>query len=172
VRRLIVFAILLSTLACRREEKIKLEETDESQPILTSTVHAGDPKAAMQLIKGFHGIEQNAWRWTMGHFAVTLQIPAGAAERGGNLVVKFSTPEAVMQKLKKTTLSAVIQKTPIGSATYTAAGEQIFRADVPATLLQGDAVSVEFSLEPFLPAGSLDGRELGVIFVSAALEPK
>jgi hypothetical protein len=167
-----VIGALLLTVACRREEKIKLEATDESQPVLASTVHAADPKTSMQLTNGFHGIEQNAWRWTMGHFAVTLQAPAGAKERGAVLVMKFSAPDVVMQKLKKTTLTALVQKTAVGTATYTSAGEQTFRADVPAALLNSDAVNVEFSLDPFLPAGALDGRELGVVFVSASLEPK
>lgn len=172
MRRLIVFAMLITAAGCRREEKIKIEATDESQPVLTSTVLAADPKSAMQLIKGFHGVEQNAWRWTTGHFAVTLQLPAGASERGATLVMKFSTPDAVMQKLKKTTLSAEVQRTKVGSAIYTSAGDQTFRAEIPAALLKGEAQTVEFSLDPFLPAGSLDGRELGVIFVSAALEAK
>ena len=163
---------LLATAACRREEKIKLEATDESQPVLASTVYAADPRTSMQLTNGFHGIEQNAWRWTMGHFAVTLQSPAGAKERGAVLVLKFSVPDVVLQKLKKTTLTAIVQKTAVGSATYTSAGEQTFRADVPAALLKSDAANIEFSLDPFLPAGALDGRELGIVFVSASLEPK
>ena len=173
MRRLVVFAMLLAAATgCRREEKIKLEETDESQPVLNSTANAADPRTAMQFIRGFHGVEQNAWRWTMGNFAVTLLAPPGARERGATVTLKFSIPDSVIERLKKTTLSASIQKTPIGSTTYATAGEQIFRADVPAALLKGEAVNVEFSLNPFLPAGSLDGRELGVIFVSASLEAK
>ena len=164
--------MLLAVAGCRREEKIKLEATDESQPVLTNVVHAADPKTAMQLVKGFHGVEQNAWRWTMGHFAITFQVPAGAAERGATLALKFSIPDAAIQKLTKTAVSASIQKTVVGSTTYSAGGEQTFNADVPATLLKGDAVTVEFSLDPFMPAGSLYGRELGVIFVSSALEAK
>jgi hypothetical protein len=172
VRRLIVYAALLATIGCRREEKIKLEATEESQPVVMTTVTAADPKVAMQFIKGFHGVEQNAWRWTMGKFALTLQTPEGAGTKGATLVLKFSAPEVVMQKLKKTALSASIQNTVVGSSTYTSAGEHTFRADVAPTLLKSEAITVEFALDPVLPAGTLDGRELGVIFVSAALEPK
>ncbi|HYP07292.1 MAG TPA: hypothetical protein VER03_13750, partial [Bryobacteraceae bacterium] len=157
---------------CRREEKIKLEATDETEPMLVSTVQAGDPKASMQMIKGFHGVEQGSWRWTMGRFSVTLKTPAGAGERGAALVVKLSVPDPVTQRLKRTTLNASIQNTPVGSATYTTAGEQTFRTDVPPAVLKNEAVTVEFALEPFLAAGTLDGRELGVIFVSASLNTK
>jgi hypothetical protein len=81
-------------------------------------------------------------------------------------------PDAVLQKVKQPTLTATIQKKPIGSHTFTAPGEFNFQADVPAELLKNDAVTVEFSLEPHLPAGALDGRELGLVFVSAGLEAK
>jgi hypothetical protein len=168
----IVLVALVAAVGCRRDEKIKLEATDESQPTLAATVHAADPSTGMQLVRGFHAIEQNAWRWTMGQFAVTLQPPAGAADRGASLVVKLSVPETILQKVNKTTLSASVQKKPIGSQTYTTSGEQTFRADIPPALIRSEGVTVEFSLDPFLPGGTLDGRELGIVFVSASLEPK
>lgn len=167
-----ILAATLLTCACRREEKIKLEPTDESSPGLASTVHAADPKAAIQLVRGFHAVEQNAWRWTMGRFAVTFEPPAGAAERGARVSVKFSLPDAVLQKVKKTTLTASIQNTRIGSQTYTAPGDSTFNADVPGELLKGGAVTVEFALDSFLPGSATDGRELGIVFVSAAMDPK
>jgi hypothetical protein len=135
-------------------------------------VHAADPKASMQLTRGFHSVEQNSWRWTMGAFAITLRPPSGSAERGARLTAKLSMPDAVLQKVKQPTLTATIQKKPIGSHTFTTPGDFNFQADVPAELLKNDAVTVEFSLQPHLPAGAVDGRELGLVFVSAGLEPK
>jgi hypothetical protein len=169
---LLVTLGLLSFSACRREEKIKMEPTDESQAVLASTVHAADPKAAMQLTKGFHPVEQNAWRWTLGNFAIAFAPPAGAAERGATLNVKISVPEPVLDRVKKTTLSASIQGSAVGSATYTSAGEQTFSADIPSALLKSDAVTVEFALDPFVAAGTMETRELGIIFVSAGMESK
>jgi hypothetical protein len=157
---------------CRREEKIQLEPTEEAPAALQSTVHAADPKSSIQLIKGFHGVEQNSWRWTMGRFAVTLRPPMGAAENGATVVLKFSIPDAVLQKTKAMTLSASVQNTQIGKKTYNSAGEYSFTADVPANLLKGEAATVDFSLDQFLPTGTVDARELGVVFVSAGLEPK
>jgi hypothetical protein len=157
---------------CRREEKIQLEPTDESTPTLVSMVYASDPKAAIQLIRGFHGMEQNSWRWTMGRFVVTLRPPAGSAEKGATLSLKFTLPEAVLNKVKSTSLSATIQNTAIGSRTYDKPGEYTFTADVPPALLKGDSVTVEFSMDRFLPAGAVDGRELGLVFVSTGLEAK
>jgi hypothetical protein len=164
--------VALGSTGCRRDEKIKLEETDESTPAIASMVHAADPKASMQLTRGFHAVEQNSWRWTMGTFAITVRPPSGAAEQGAKLTAKLSMPEAVLQKVKQPTLTASIQKKPIGSHTFTAPGEFTFAAQVPPELLKNDAVTVEFSLDPHLPAGALDGRELGLVFVSAGLAPK
>jgi hypothetical protein len=136
-----------------------------------STVHTADPKGAIQLLNGFHAVEQNAWRWTMGKFSVTLKTPRGS-EKGGTLVMKLVVPDALIATAKSTTLTAVIGSTSIGSATYSAAGEQTFTADVPASLLGTEAVSVDFALTKFLPAGTGDLRELGVIVSSVSLEPK
>jgi hypothetical protein len=163
---------LTLTCGCRREEKIKLEPTDETNPTLGSSVHAADPKAAVQLVKGFHGIEQNSWRWTLGRFAVTLKPPVGASERGGTLTMKFSLPDAVLAKTKTMTISASAQNTPLGKQTYKSPGEYTFTADVPASVLKGEATTFEFTLDQFLPAGTVDARELGIVFVSAALESK
>jgi hypothetical protein len=176
LKRRLLLAALAASLAtgagCRREEKIKLEPTDESTPTLVSTVYASDPKAAIQLIRGFHGIEQNSWRWTMGRFVVTLRPLAGSADKGATLTLKFTLPEAVLDKVKSTSLTANVQNTAIGSQTYAKPGEHTFTADVPAALLKGDALTVEFSMDRFLPAGTVDGRELGLVFVSVGLEAK
>jgi hypothetical protein len=163
------FAVLAG---CRREEKIKLEPTDESTTTLTSTAHAADPKSSVQLVKGFHGIEQNSWRWTMGRFTVTLRPPAGSAEKGATLSLKFSIPESVINKVKSTTLSVSVQGTPVGKKTYTSSGEATFATDVPASLLKGDAVVVEYAMDRFLPAGAVDARELGLVFLSTGFESK
>ena len=165
---------MCASVGCRREEKIQLEPTEEAPATLLSTVHAADPKSSIQLIKGFHGVEQNSWRWTMGRFAVTLKPPMGAAEQGAAVVLKFSIPDAVLQKTKtKTmTLTASVQNTTLGKQTYKSAGEYTFTADVPANLLKSEAITVDFSLDQFLSAGAVDARELGIVFVSAGLESK
>jgi hypothetical protein len=163
---------LLFSASCRREEKIKLEPTDESTPALVSTVQASDTKAAVQLVRGFHALEQNSWRWTMGRFVVALRPPAGSSDRGATLTLKFTLPQPVIDNVKSTTITASIQNTAVGSQTYSKAGEQTFTADVPATLLKGDAATVEFTMDRFLTAGTVDGRELGIVFVSVGLEAK
>lgn len=173
MRRLIAVVALITALSgCRRDDKIKLEKTDESTPELSSIAYAGDPKTAIQLLRGFYGVESNSWRWTMGSFAVTLKPPTGSAQKGARAFLKFSIPESVTQHVGKTTLSLSVKSTPVKSESYAAPGEYLFTADVPPTLLQSDATTLSFSMDKFLTAGMVEPRELGLVFLSCGLEAK
>ena len=169
---LVAIVLLASAGSCRRAEKIKLEPTDESVPEISSAVHVSDPKSQAQLLRGFHELEQNAWRWTMRQFAVTLRTPDGAMQKGARLRLKFSIPEPVQQRVKAITLTASIAGQALPGETFSAAGDQEYAQDIPASMLQADAVTVDFTLDKFLPAGAMDGRELGVIATSISLETK
>jgi hypothetical protein len=50
--------------------------------------------------------------------------------------------------------------------------EHRFVADVPPATLGAEAVLIDFSLDRYLAAGTVDNRELGIIVTSVALEPK
>jgi len=167
---LAVTVILALALEGCHREKIHPEPTDEGAISIESTVRMGDPRAAFQLVKGFHQIEQNAWRWTMGRFMVTLHPPEGAVEKGAQLVVEFACPEAAFAKTGPTTLTAGLSGKPLGSATCTQPGAQTLRADVPPDALRAEAVTFDFSVSKFIQPGSLDGRELGVIARSIGIQ--
>ena len=175
VARAAALAVLLCVLAgpgCKRRDPVRLQETDEGTPVLLSTLQMADPKAAIQLLEGFHAVEHDRWRWTAGKFSVTLKPPAGAEQKGATLVVNFAIPEPVLTQLKSTTLTASIGATQLGSATYSSAGDHAFKADVPPSAFRAEAVTVDFSLSNFLPAGTSDKRELGVVMSVISLEPK
>jgi hypothetical protein len=123
-------------------------------------------------LKGFHDVEGNAWRWTMGKFSVTLQPPANAPQKGATLVVKMSIPEAIMSRVNSTTLTANVNGAAIPGETYTKAGDHIYSKDVPASALSADAVTVEFALDKYLPPGAVDQRELGLVVSSIGFEAK
>ena len=158
--------------ACKRREKARVQTVEETSIGLASTVSMADPKQAAQLAKGFYDIEQNAWRWTMGHFSVVLRPPAGAAQKGATLVVHFAVPGSITERLKQVALSATVNGTALPAETYSKEGEQVYAKDVPASALAGDAVTVNFSLDKFVPAGTIDQRELGIVVTSIGLEAK
>src|SRR3954470_11789513 len=157
---------------CKRAKKTRVEATDEVGAVMESVVNVADPRASAQLLKGFHGVEGNAWRWTMGKFSVTLRPPLNAPQKGATLVVKMSIPDPVINNVKSTTLTANVNGTPIPGETYTKAGDYVYSKDVPASALTADAVTVEFALDKFLPPGAVDQRELGLVVSSIGFEAK
>lgn len=135
-------------------------------------VHVADPRAAVQLLRGFHAVEDNAWRWTMSKFAVSLRPPAGAAQKGGTLEFKFSIPEVVMTRLKSMTVSANVNGYAAAPESYTKPGECTYTRDIPASALAGDAVTVEFTVDKSLPPSAQDQRELALVALSIGFQAK
>lgn len=135
-------------------------------------MYTADLSAQKQLLSGFHEVEQNAWRWTMSKFSVALRRPSGASQRGATLRLKFSIPEPVIVHVKSITLSATLQGSLLRPETYLKAGEYSFERDIDARLLDREAVTAEFALDKFLPAGLADQRELGIVVSSIGLELK
>lgn len=156
---------------CKRKRRVAAVD-QEPETGLRSMVHTADPRVQAQLVKGFHEIEQNAWRWTAGTFTATLRPPATSAQKGASLVVQLTLPDAVLARTKSMTLSANINGTAIPGETFTTAGNHTYRKDVPASALAGEAVTVDFSLDRFIKAGELELRELGIIALAIGLEAK
>src|ERR1035441_4481142 len=102
---LIVVALLAAPIGCKRK-KVRVGATDEDTPKMMSVLNMGDPKVEPQLIKGFHGIEAAAWRWTEKQFTVALRPPFGSSQKGARLTVKLTVPPVTIEKLKNVALSA------------------------------------------------------------------
>jgi hypothetical protein len=137
---------------------------------MRSVLVLGDPKVEPQLIKGFHGIEAGAWRWTEKTFTVALRPPFGAAQKGAKLSVKLTVPDVAIQRMKSVSLSANLAGTALAPETYTTPGDYLYVRDVPADLLGGDTVRVDFQLDKSMPPSGGDIRELGIIVFNIGLE--
>jgi hypothetical protein len=175
MRRLILVAVVLTlTLApagCKRKRK-QQTTADETVLGLATVLNTADPRVAPQLVRGFHPVEGNAWRWTAGQFAALLKPPAGGETKGATLVFRFTIPDVVIQRLKPLTLTASVGGAALSPQTYSTPGQQIYSRDVPAAALKGDSVLVEFTLDKHLPPQGLDQRELGVIASMIGFEAK
>jgi hypothetical protein len=165
----IALAIFGTACSARRESPVVQNEEDTGAKLL-STVKMSDAKADSQLLSGFYGVE-NGWRWTAGKFTALLRTPLGASQRGATLTLDFTVPDVITQKLKDLTLTASINGMALKSATYKEAGKYTYSADVPASMLSGDTVKVDFALDKSLPPG-VDKRELGVIATSVGIASK
>jgi hypothetical protein len=166
-----LIALVLAPAACKRK-KVRVGATDEETPRMQSVLMLGDPKIEPQLITGFHGIEAAAWRWTAKQFTVALRPPFGSAQKGAKLTVKLTIPPVVIEKLKNVSLSATAGGSSLPPETYTTPGDYFYVREIPASLLTGDSLRVDFQLDKAMPPSGSDIRELGIIVLTIGLESK
>ncbi len=86
------FLSLALTMACNGKHATTIQN-DEGPPAganapLVSSLNMSGASAKDQLISGFWGLENGAWRWTAGKFSVTLKTPLGAAQKGATLTLR------------------------------------------------------------------------------------
>jgi hypothetical protein len=168
---ILVLSLAIAPAGCKRHKPVTVRTVEEA-PALASVVATADPNAALQLIGGFYGVEQNSWRWTAGRFSVILRPPRTAAANGAVLQLKFTIPPAALSKTKALSLSAYVNGTALTPETYRQAGDFIYSRDVPANLLVGDQARVDFSLDKTIPPSAADRRELGVVVSLVGFQPK
>ena len=171
-RQLFVSSALLCLAACRTATPDLTGFTEEEPPRLSPSISTSDRGVAAQLVSGWEKIEYNAWRWTNPRFSAVLRPPPGSSTLGATLQFSFSLPEVEMSRLKELTLSASIQGFRLAPETYRAVGEAVYVREVPAAVLSGDSVRVDFALDkPYVP-GNGDPRALGLIAKRLGLETK
>jgi hypothetical protein len=168
---LLLVTLALAPVACKKQ-KVRVGGADEETPRMQSVLHMGDPKIEPQLVKGFHGIEAGAWRWTEKQFTAALRPPFGASQKGAKLTVKLTVPAVTLEKLKTVSLSATAAGSSLPPETYTTPGEYSYVREIPASLLTGDSLRVDFELDKAMAPSGADIRELGIIVTSIALENK
>ena len=151
-------------------EKADWEWTSPREATFLSALRVADPYAVPQLLRGFHAVEANAWRWTDARFVAALRPPPGASRAGARLVLKFAVPEVSIKKLGPITLSAGVGGAALAPQTFATSGEREYRRDVPPSALNKEVVEADFSLDKFLLPSEGGNTQLGLIVTSLALE--
>ena len=168
---LLALLLLLSS-GCKRRHHPSPGATIEEESELAMAISVADPRDASQLLSGFHALEQNAWRWTMRRFAVSLATPASASTRGAKLELRFVLPDAVAAQLLGVTITPSISGAKAGTCRVEKPGEQSCAFLVAPELLKGDAVIVQFDLDKAIAPSAGDSRELGVIVFRTGFAPQ
>jgi hypothetical protein len=171
---LAILAALLATVpACKRHQTgAKPVEQGTPSPRFSTVVIISDPRAAGQLLSGFHSVEEGSWRWTERQFALNLALPRNAQQRGAALFLRLTVPPATIERLNRITLSASVGGGALEPETYTAPGNYVYRRPVARNLLTTDPVRIDFSLDKAIPPTAPDLRELGVVVLAIGLEPR
>ena len=146
--------------------------TEEEPPQPCTEVQVADPLTSSQLLSGWYKVEGNSWRWTAGKFAVLLRPPIGSSTKGAALTLNFAVPAVVISQLHSVTLWASIQGTKLAPETYEQGGRAVYKGDIPASLLSGNTVRIDFELKRVMVPGNGDSRELGIIADRIGLEAK
>ena len=165
----LVALLILAQAGCRIRKKPGAQAADGP---MVSVINVADPRAASQLTRGFHSLENDSWRWTMKTFTVTLRRPANAAQRGANLEMKFTIPDVMFNRVGAMTVDARINGLDLGAQTYSQPGDSTYARDVPPAALGADAVRIDFTVDKGLPPTDRDSRELALIVTTIGLLPK
>jgi hypothetical protein len=169
---LLLIALLLAPVGCKQRRK-RAAPTAQDELLLSSVISTADPRSASQLIKGFYPLDGGAsWRWTAKEFTVSLSAPRDAAQKGAELVLEFTIPDVVIQRLKSMTLSASIGGFKLAPEEYEAAGAYSYIRDVPADHLEAANIPVDFALDKAFPPAGAETRELGVIVTKVGFKIK
>ncbi len=168
---LLLLAALLTS-ACRIHKHGPHAQAAEDDGQLVSVINMNDPRASVQLTRGFHGLENNAWRWTMKNFTATLRTPANASKSGATLQLKLTIPDVMFNRVGPMTLDARVNGLDLGPETYSHTGDYIYTRDVPPAALSADAVAIDFHVDKGLPPTEQETRELAVIVTTVGLLPK
>lgn len=166
----LLFTLVALTACVRNEPGVPIAEEAGAQPArLLSSVNVADPQAEPQLLRGFHGLEQNSWRWTERKFSVMLQPPPPGQPVILNL--GFTLPGVITEAVGPVTIAARVNGQEIGSQTFAEPGEsQHFEAAVPDGLLTDQPAEVELELDKAMPPGDRDPRELGIVVFSVSFQ--
>lgn len=164
---IVLAALVLSMAACKKKQPVEYVQEGTSQ--LTSVVNVADPRAGVQMLRGFHELESNSWRWTAAKFAVAVRPPKDAAA-GAKVYLEMVAADAVVEKVGLPTIAVTVEGRVLPPVKITKTGPQRVEWDVPAELLKGDVVTAEFSVDKFLAAGQVEQRELGLIVSVAGIQ--
>jgi hypothetical protein len=172
--RILLACLILAATACRKDRDLAQYTQEDSTPRLDTVIAMSNAKSVPQLLEGFHQLEANSWRWTQGHFAVTLRPPFASPKTGAVLHMKGLIPDVVFSKVGALRLHARVGETDLPAVTFSKAGDAYYETLVPAALLAADSVRVTFVLDKFLAPNTLpgDGRELGLIVSEIGWETK
>ena len=168
---LLIACLLIAVPGCKRKRRRAAVETSDDN-VFASMIDMSDPRSKVQLVKGFYDLEAGAWRWTAREFDVVLSPPRDAAQKGAELILRFSIPDAVIGKLKSVTLSATANGIKLPPEQYSTSGDFTFTRELPASALNTGNVPVSFTLDKALPPSASDTRELGVVVKAVGLELK
>ena len=123
-------------------------------------LQVGDLRCRPQLLSGWYGIEDGAWRWMAPQASVSLPAPGAATTFEMSL---YFPPEHMKRAGGPVTVAVTLNGQSLGEQTYSDPGGYEFTKPLPPGL--GDS-TVSIRLNRWIPASGSDHRELGAVVQS------
>jgi tRNA (mo5U34)-methyltransferase len=115
----------------------------------------------LELLEGWHHVEDSGWRWTERQFAARATNPLGV--RHSRLAMRVFAPPLLIEKFGSITLHAKIDDTEVPPLVMRDPGIHAFVRKIPKP---SDVTSVVFRVDNVLGADEGYSRELGIIVAS------
>jgi tRNA (mo5U34)-methyltransferase len=118
-----------------------------------------EPPMEIELLSGWHALEEGSWRWTAPRFSVALK-PSTSAR---TLEFRFSVPAAAFAQTGPLVLSVSVDGERLPPLIVEREGTHVYSQRLPVGVVAHGRTCLEFSLDkPYRPGGE-DTRELGVV---------
>lgn len=121
----------------------------------------------LRLEKGWHYIENDAWRWTAKRFSAELHLSAALAPATVRFL--FHLPQEAVARRPDVVLSATVNGKPLAATAFSTPGEHEYAGVVPS--LDAGKVRIDFELDHALAPSPEDERELGVLVDFSGVPP-
>ena len=141
-------------------------ERDERAFCLVRSLRLADRNVGARLVKGWHQLEVDSWRWTERVFSVELPRPEQPSH--STLEMDFAYPDVLKQAVEKIRITGRVEDAPLQDREYLSAGPHYYRMQVPESLLSKATILAEFELNGAIPPDSIDLRERGIIVPNSA----
>jgi SAM-dependent methyltransferase len=115
----------------------------------------------LDLLAGWHHVEDSGWRWTEKQFAARATSRVGA--RHSSISMRVFAPPQSIEKFGSLTLRAAIDGVDVQPMTMSEPGIHVFVRKVPEP---SQVTSVVFHLDNVLGPDEIYSRELGIIVAS------
>ena len=115
----------------------------------------------LDLLEGWHHVEDSGWRWTEKQFAA--RAISGVGVKHSRIAMRVYAPPLLMEKFGSVTLRAKIDELEVQPMKMREAGIHVFVREVPRP---SEVTSVVFWLDNVLGAEEGYSRELGIIVAS------
>jgi tRNA (mo5U34)-methyltransferase len=118
-----------------------------------------EPRMEIELVSGWHALEQESWRWTAPSFSGVANLATAAR----TLEFRFSVPAAAFEQTGPRVLSVSVNGESLPPLSVDREGTHAYSQRLPVGLVAHGRTLLEFSLDkPYRPGGK-DTRELGVV---------